>query len=231
MLYSPPHAPVRTPAPAAPASSASGTHRPHRSHRPTGRRDAQITGWALAAGSGDRRATELFVEATYDDVRRFVTHLTLGTRGAFDAPGGADDLAQETYARALTSLSGFAGRSSARTWLLTIARRVVVDGIRRAAVRPRIADTADDWLDAAERAHHRHQPPGFEDSIAFQDALDTLEEGRREAFLLTQILGLSYAEAAEALDCPVGTIRSRVARARRDLACAWLTPEDALAAA
>ncbi|QDY78266.1 sigma-70 family RNA polymerase sigma factor [Streptomyces qinzhouensis] len=188
----------------------------------TGRRDAQITGWALAAGSGDRRATELFVEATYEDVRRFVSRLTYGGPGSIGTPGGADDLAQETYARALTSLSGFAGRSSARTWLLTIARRVVVDGIRRAAARPRIADTADDWLGAAERAQQRRHTPGFEESVAFRDALRALEPGRRQAFVLTRLLGLSYAEAADLLGCPVGTIRSRVARARRELAEVWL---------
>ncbi|MFD7551152.1 sigma-70 family RNA polymerase sigma factor [Streptomyces sp. NPDC059816] len=176
-------------------------------------RDAEITTWALAAGLGDQRAAELFVHATYDDVRRFVAHLTT------DVPG-SEDLAQETFLRALTSLSGFAGRSCARTWLLAIARRVVVDRLRRASARPRIADSAD-WLTAAERAQPRHLP-GFEESVAFMDALDSLEPGRRQAFALTRLLGLSYAEAAEALDCPVGTIRSRVARARRDLAASWL---------
>ncbi|WP_445399211.1 sigma-70 family RNA polymerase sigma factor [Streptomyces sp. LE64] len=175
-------------------------------------RDAEITTWALAAGLGDQRAAELFVHATYDDVRRFVAHLTT------DVPG-AEDLAQETFLRALTSLGGFAGRSCARTWLLSIARRVVVDRLRRASARPRIADTAD-WLAAAERAQPR-QLPGFEESVAFMDALEALEPGRRQAFVLTRLLGWSYADAAEALGCPIGTIRSRVARARRDLADSW----------
>jgi RNA polymerase sigma-70 factor (ECF subfamily) len=49
------------------------------------------------------------------------------------------------------------------------------------------------------------------------DLLDRLDADRREAFALTQLLGLSYAEAAEVVACPVGTIRSRVARARSDL--------------
>ncbi len=52
-----------------------------------------------------------------------------------------------------------------------------------------------------------------------------LEPGRREAFVLTQVLGLDYAEAAEVCGCPIGTIRSRVARARADLSRA-LAPED-----
>lgn len=174
--------------------------------------DSEITAWALAAGLGDRRAAELFVRATYDDVRRFVAHLSADVRGA-------DDLTQETYLRALASLARFAGRSCARVWLLAIARRVVVDRYRRAAVRPRIADTAD-WVTVADRAQPRHLP-GFEESVALADALAAMDPGRRQAFVLTRLIGLSYAEAADALGCPVGTIRSRVARARRDLAAVW----------
>lgn len=174
--------------------------------------DSEITAWALAAGLGDRRAAELFVRATYDDVRRFVAHLSADVRGA-------EDLTQETYLRALTSLARFAGRSCARVWLLAIARRVVVDRYRRAAVRPRIADTAD-WVTVADRAQPRHLP-GFEESVALADALAAMDPGRRQAFVLTRLIGLSYAEAADALGCPVGTIRSRVARARRDLAAVW----------
>ncbi|MEV8340186.1 sigma-70 family RNA polymerase sigma factor [Streptomyces niveus] len=189
---------------------------PTSTSRPTGHRaradDSEITAWALAAGLGDRRAAELFVRATYDDVRRFVAHLSADVRGA-------DDLTQETYLRALASLARFAGRSCARVWLLAIARRVVVDRYRRAAVRPRIADTAD-WVTVADRAQPRHLP-GFEESVALADALAAMDPGRRQAFVLTRLLGLSYAEAADALGCPVGTIRSRVARARRDLAAVW----------
>ncbi|MEV7681196.1 sigma-70 family RNA polymerase sigma factor [Streptomyces sp. NPDC088341] len=175
-------------------------------------RDGEITAWALAAGGGDREAAECFVRATYDDVRRFVAHLSA------DVPG-ADDLAQETYLRALTSLAKFAGRSCARTWLLSIARCVVIDRYRSAAARPRVADTLD-WQTAAERAQPRHLP-GFDETVAVFDALDAMDPSRREAFVLTQLLGLSYAEAASAAGCPVGTVRSRVARARRDLTSVW----------
>ncbi|MFJ1600414.1 sigma-70 family RNA polymerase sigma factor [Streptomyces sp. NPDC088261] len=192
--------------------------------RTTGRhdshRDDRVTAWALAAGRGDREAAERFVRATYDDVRRFVAHLS------GDVPG-ADDLAQETYVRALTGLAKFAGRSCARTWLLSIARCVVVDRYRSAAARPRVADTAD-WQLAAERAQPRHLP-GFDESVAVYDLLDTMNGPRRQAFVLTQLLGLSYAEAAVAADCPVGTVRSRVARARRDLTSVWRADGAALA--
>ncbi|MGO4426486.1 sigma-70 family RNA polymerase sigma factor, partial [Streptomyces sp. MCAF7] len=140
-------------------------------------------------------------------------------------PHACEDLAQETYLRALTSLSRFAGRSSARTWLLSIARRVVVDRYRMAAARPRTLDL-DDWLGVAEGA----QPvglPGFDEGVALVDLLTALAPARREMFLLTQVLGLPYADAATATGCPIGTVRSRVARAREDITALLAAAEKA----
>ncbi|MFD4787077.1 sigma-70 family RNA polymerase sigma factor [Streptomyces sp. NPDC058459] len=171
--------------------------------------DDTVTAIALAAAGGDAVAVERFVEALQLDVRRFVTYL------ASDAQA-ADDLTQDTFLRALSSLHRFEGRSSARTWLLSIARRVVADSLRHAAARPRIADTAD-WQDAAERRQVKGVP-GFDEGVAVMDLIDALPRERREAFVLTQLLGLSYAEAARLGHCPVGTVRSRVARARGTLA-------------
>ncbi|MFY1650246.1 sigma-70 family RNA polymerase sigma factor [Solwaraspora sp. WMMB762] len=170
--------------------------------------DAQITRWALAARDGDRAAATSFVRATQGQVQRFLTHLVDTTE--------AEDLAQETFLRAMRSLPRFAGRSSARTWLLSIARRVAVDHIRAVVVRPRVADLAD-WQAVAEAAV---AGPRFEEAVALRQLLAGLAADRREAFVATQVLGLSYAEAAEICDCPVGTIRSRVARAREDLVAA-----------
>ncbi|MFF1905576.1 sigma-70 family RNA polymerase sigma factor [Kitasatospora sp. NPDC058218] len=169
--------------------------------------DEQVTALALAARAGRPADVEAFVRVTQRDVWRFVAHLT-------DVQS-ADDLAQETFLRALRSLPGFAGRSSARTWLLSIARRTVIDRYRTAAARPRCA-ALPDWQEAAER---QAAPPaaGFEDGIALDDLLDRVPAQRREAFVLTQVVGLSYAEAAEVAGCPVGTVRSRVARAREEL--------------
>lgn len=168
--------------------------------------DDEITQWALAARRRDRAALERFVRATQQDVWRYIAHLT--------QPQLAEDLAQETYLRALRSLPRFEGRSSARTWLLSIARRVVVDHIRAVGSRPRCVNVPD-WQSAAERA----QPAGprFDEVIALGDLIDGLDDERKEAFVLTQCLGLSYAETAEICDCPLGTIRSRVARARAEL--------------
>ncbi|GGZ89125.1 sigma-70 family RNA polymerase sigma factor [Streptomyces bluensis] len=170
--------------------------------------DESITAWALAARGGDADAVEKFVRALHRDVSRYVTYL-----GA--DPQSADDLTQDTFLRALGSLHRFEGRSSARSWLLSIARRAVSDSIRYAAARPRLYDT-DDWQSAAERAQPRGLP-GFDDGIALAELLAALPDDRREAFVLTQLLGLPYAEAARVSGCPVGTVRSRVARARRSL--------------
>ncbi|MFI7139443.1 sigma-70 family RNA polymerase sigma factor [Streptomyces massasporeus] len=170
--------------------------------------EESITAWALAARGGDPEAVERFVRALHRDVRHYVTYL-----GA--DPQAADDLAQETFLRALGSLHRFEGRSSARTWLLSIARRAVIDSFRHAAARPRLADT-DDWQGAAERVQPRGLP-GFDDGVALAELLAELPEDRREAFVLTQLVGLPYAEAAHLSDCPIGTVRSRVARARTSL--------------
>lgn len=171
--------------------------------------DDPITAWALAARQGDADAVERFVRALQRDVQRYVAHLC-------GHPQAVDDLAQDTFLRALGSLHRFEGRSSARTWLLSIARRAVIDSYRHAAARPRLSDAAD-WQLAVELAQPRGLP-GFEDGIAVLDLLAALPAERREAFVLTQMVGLPYAEAAAVSGCPIGTIRSRVARARAHLA-------------
>ncbi|MFC7342298.1 sigma-70 family RNA polymerase sigma factor [Saccharopolyspora griseoalba] len=168
--------------------------------------DARVTELALAARSGDRASLEGFVRGTQRDVWRFLAHRA-GVRLA-------DDLTQETYLRALKSLRGFSGRSSARSWLLAIARRVVVDQIRHERARPRTAPGVD-WERAADR--NARDSADFADVVELNALLADLDDDRREALLLTQVLGLSYQEAAEICGCAIGTIRSRVARARAEL--------------
>ncbi|MEU1376575.1 sigma-70 family RNA polymerase sigma factor [Streptomyces triculaminicus] len=185
------------------------------------RDDESVTAWALAARGGDADAVDRFIRATQNDVRRYVARLS-------NDPQGADDLVQETYLRALRSLPRFEGRSSARTWLLSIARRTVVDRLRFQAARPRLSDT-DDWQSAAERTQSA-ELPGFDEGVALSQLLDRLPYERREAFVLTQMLGLPYAEAAIVAGCPVGTVRSRVARAREALIVQLETAERAVSA-
>jgi RNA polymerase sigma-70 factor (ECF subfamily) len=165
----------------------------------------QITLLALAARRGDTAAATEFVRATQADVWRLCAHL--GSRST------ADDLTQETYARAFASLHRFAGRSAARTWLIAIARHVCADAVRAAVqIRGLPSSSPDPEPDHAE-------------SVALADLLGSLDVERREAFVLTQLVGLSYAEAADVCGCPVGTIRSRVARARGDLVASFGAPD------
>lgn len=156
-----------------------------------------VTASALRAGRGDRAAAAAFVRATQAEVWRFCLHLS--------DRASADDLTQETYARAFASLHRFSARSSARTWLLSIARRVCADAVR-ATIRRR-TDTTASTRPSTDPA----------DTVTLAALLDSLSPQRREAFILTQLLGLTYAETADVLNCPIGTVRSRVARARTDL--------------
>lgn len=164
----------------------------------------EVTELALAAGRGDRAALSQFIRRTQDDVWRFLA------RSA--SSQAADDLTQETYLRMLSALPRFEGRSSARSWLLSIARHVAIDRIRYDAARPR-AHALDD-LDTSRGTLHATD---HTDVLSVQETLDTLDPDRRVALVLTAMLGFTYAEAAEICGCPVGTIRSRVARARADL--------------
>jgi RNA polymerase sigma-70 factor (ECF subfamily) len=162
-----------------------------------------VTAAALRARRGDTAAATAFVRATQADVWRLCAHL--GSTGGTDR---AEDLTQDTYARAFASLHRFAGRSAARTWLLSIARNVCADAVRSAQRDRRIVAAVPADTDPA---------PDLANSVAIRALVAGLDAERREAFVLTQVIGLSYAEAADVCSCPVGTIRSRVARARADL--------------
>lgn len=157
------------------------------------------------AAEGDDVAMGELVRRTQVDVWRLCT--ALGSRG------DEADLVQDTYLRAMRSLGTYRGDASVRTWLLAIARNVCADHVRSRVRRRRLEDRAHDRAvldDTVRRAADTGPAP-------IDDVLAALDPDRREAFALTQLLGLSYDEAAVALDCPVGTIRSRVSRARVEL--------------
>ncbi len=166
----------------------------------------ELASTAADAAGGDPLAAAALVRATQSDVWRLCA--ALGDRDS------ADDLTQETYLRAFGSLHRFENRSSVRTWLLSIARRVCADALR-SRCRRRLTLVRDD-ADLESLSRPRGADPVAEGATV-ADLLARLDVDRREAFVLTQLLGLPYAEAAEVAGCPVGTIRSRVARARADL--------------
>jgi RNA polymerase sigma-70 factor (ECF subfamily) len=161
-----------------------------------------LTRLAVAARDGDRVALAAFVRRSQGEVWRLCAHLV--------DRGSADDLTQDVYVRALPALTRFRGDSSARTWLLSITHRTCTDALRRRIRRRRI-----------DAAAPRPQPVADHSAeVDVGTLLGSLDGERRAAFVLTQLLGLSYAEAADVCDVPVGTIRSRVARAREQLVAA-----------
>jgi RNA polymerase sigma-70 factor, ECF subfamily len=163
-----------------------------------------LTRLARRAGAGEEGALDSFVDAAYEHVWRLCSVLV-------DAQT-ADDLAQETFVRAVRTLPRFRGDSSARTWLLAVARHVCLDELRSRTRRRRRDHTlATSW--AVERTDHADASQ----ASAVTDLLAQLEPDRRAAFVLTALLGLSYEEASKVCECPAGTIRSRVARARAEL--------------
>jgi RNA polymerase sigma-70 factor (ECF subfamily) len=171
----------------------------------------EVTSLALKAAGGDRVALQRLVRATQAEVWRFCAHL--------GDTGNADDLTQEVYLRAIKALPRFRGDATVRTWLLACARRTVADHIRtqqrRRAAAMKAGGSARPTANAAASVAARP-----DEHTVLRAVIGQLPEDRRAAFVLTQVLGLSYAEAAAVCRCPIGTIRSRVARARAELVSA-----------
>lgn len=123
---------------------------------------------------------------------------------AIVGPQEAEDVAQDALAKAWRYLHTFDGRGSFEGWLLRICRRCALDHAGRGAARP-------------VELHGLTPPdPGAaaQDAVVLQLLVDDLPEHQREAFVLTQLIGLTYEETAAVLGVAVGTVRSRVARAR-----------------
>ena len=123
--------------------------------------------------------------------------------------GEVEDLVQETYLQAVRSAAGFRGDGSPVAWL-SIARNVCAGHVRRRQRSRRLVERLIPEVVDHVPVVDRSTP----------QLLDGLAADRREAFALTQVVGLSYEEAAEVIGCPIGTVRSRVARARSDLLAA-----------
>ena len=160
-----------------------------------------MTGLELAArraAKGDGQAFEAVCQALQDDVWRYCYALVGDQELASEA-------AQETFLRSVSAIRHFRGEAPVRLWFLTLARRASGQVLRQARRRPQT-----DGLALAEEAQ-----PG--PSVEAQLLVAQLPAELRQAFVLTQVLGLSYAEAARVMGCAVGTVRSRVFR----LVAAW----------
>jgi RNA polymerase sigma-70 factor (ECF subfamily) len=164
----------------------------------------RLTALLVQARDGDRLALGAAIRLSQAEVWRVAAHLA--------GRSEADDVTQDVYLRAWRALPGFRAESSGRTWLLSITRRACVDAIRRGSRWRKLTARlrAESVAGAPIRA-------GMEEAHGLEDLISRLAPAQREAFVLTQISGCSYAEAAEMCSVEIGTIRSRVARARQEL--------------
>lgn len=162
-----------------------------------------LTELLVAASDGDQLALSVVVRRLYPDVVRYCA--------ARVAPEVAEDVAQDVFLRVARSVPGFAERASARTWVFAIARRACAD-----AVRKRVRDRGREVVGVPEDVEGPFVAAA-DSALDILPLLDQLDADRREAFELTQLVGLTYGEAADVLEVPIGTIRSRVARAREHL--------------
>jgi RNA polymerase sigma-70 factor (ECF subfamily) len=169
-----------------------------------------------------------------------VVRCQLGEAGAFDAliarwhqplwsyvrrmtgnDADAEDLAQEIWIRVIRGIARVRDGARLRGWLFGIARRVLMDRLRRAYAAPPEADVDVGTLPA------EIDPVDSEADLAsLEAALDTLPVVERDVLTLFYLRDLSLAELADALDVPVGTVKSRLFRARRMLRAAMQERND-----
>ena len=165
----------------------------------------------LRAQKGDTAAFEELVR----EHERKIYNLCFNTMGSME---DAADMAQETLLKAWRALERFDGRSGLGTWLYRIAVNTCLDELRRRKNRSAVSmqslaekgwEPEDDSGDFVERSIQRDE---------VRRALMELPEEYRTVLILRDIQGFSYDEIASILECPVGTVRSRLNRARGNIA-------------
>ena len=160
------------------------------------------------AREGDIDAFEELVRLYQADVWRFAYHMTRDR-------ALAEDVTQEAFLRAFRFVRGFRGDSRFSSWLFRIARNCAVDAIRARRLEE-VRDPPERPL-AAGAAEARAE---------LHAALAAVSEEHREPFLLIEVFGLSYREAADVLGVRVGTVKSRMHRARAAMMRALAVEED-----
>ena len=164
-----------------------------------------------AAQRGDRDALDALLRRHYDLVHAVCRRIAGGTRDA-------DDAAQEAMIGIVRGLPRFDGRSSVSTWMYRIATNAALDELRRRRRRPTLHVVDDDGppREEADPVAHR-RVDAVVDRLALDDALRRLPEEFRAAVVLRDVADLDYADIAEVLEVPLGTVKSRIARGRAQL--------------
>lgn len=166
------------------------------------------------AQAGDRRAFDLLVLKYQQKVASLIGRYIRN-------PAEVMDVTQDAFLKAYRALSGFRGDSAFYTWLYRIAVNTVKNHLVAQGRRPP-GDDVDAELaeqtDLTGRLREGGTPERhlLSDEIAntVQAALDALPEDLRTAIVLRELEGMSYEEIADAMECPIGTVRSRIFRAR-----------------
>jgi RNA polymerase sigma-70 factor, ECF subfamily len=159
----------------------------------------------MAEGSAATEAMRAAIVAALPRLRRFCQAMTGSAQDG-------DDLMQSTVERALTRAELFQPGTRIDSWMFRIAQNLRIDAVRAAGRRG--VQVPVDLLPESVGEDGRETVELRSELAAAQRALQTVPEDQRTAFLLVVVEGLSYREAAEALSVPVGTIMSRLARAR-----------------
>lgn len=141
-------------------------------------------------------------------------------------PADAEDVVQETYAKAFSSFEQFTPGTNLKAWLYRILTNTYINTYRKAQRQPQISGSADveDWQLARAASHTSGGLPSAERQAlekvpdsAVTDALDSLSPDFRQAVLLADVEGFSYKEIAEIMGTPIGTVMSRLNRGRKQL--------------
>lgn len=179
------------------------------------------------ASDEDREKARRFREAALPYLNDAYTLARYLLRDAADA----EDAVQECYLRAFRHFDGYRGPAM-KPWLFAILRNVCRAEYARRAVAPTSA--IEEVPESAEQAplwHEAEQTPEAQlqrrwDADTIRRLVAALAEPFREAFVLREIENLSYREIADVAEVPVGTVMSRLARARAMLRSAWLAEEE-----
>ena len=136
-------------------------------------------------------------------------------------PQEVEDVAQEAFIKAYRALPLFRGDSAFYTWLYRIAVNTAKNYLVARSRRPPTQDLEIDEVEPTETGSVLHEIESPEGSLSTSElkaatevALDSLPEELKTAFILREFSGLSYEDIAQVMDCPVGTVRSRIFRAR-----------------
>ena len=163
-----------------------------------------------AARNGDLDAFGDLVVRYQADVWRLAVHLVHDQTLA-------DDVTQETFVRAFRFLSHYRGEAKFSTWLFSITRNCALDELRKADRRRRTCARLYD--------QPRPKAPDHSVGVEVREALSTLSIELREPIVLIDMLGVTYDEVSVMLSVPLGTVKSRVHRAR-DILARTLHPSD-----